>query len=192
MAYSELDVTLDMGATMKSLLLILSIISSGSFSAFAQHSTVIGSIDRINASDITVKTPRGSFTISAGDRTETVKDKTYRGFASLKLGDEISARCEANGPGKLRAVKVWAKVVTFSATIKYINGDDIEVVTIPTSGSGREEHRIVHLHRDTAFSTRRNDLPEGQDVQVVGLEVENGTVDAARITIYNTDLPVKQ
>jgi hypothetical protein len=170
--------------------LALLTLTLGSLAAFGQPSTVIGNIDKITGSDITVKTPRGSFTIHAGDRTETVKDKTYRGFAPLKLGDEISARCEGNGPGKLRTVKVWANVVTFSATVRHVNGDAIEVVTIPNANYGREEHRIVHLHRDTAFSTRKWDLSEGQEIQVVGLDVENGTVDAARITIYNTDLPV--
>ena len=172
----------------KSALLVLAF---GSFAAFGQPSTVIGSIDRIADGEIAVRTPRGSFTIHAVDRTETVKDKTYRGFSPLKPGDEISARCETDGPGKLRALKIWANVITFSATVKYVNGDDIEVVTIPTSASGREEHRIVHLHLDTAFSTRKRDLVERQEIQVVGLEVDNGTVDAARISVYNTDLPVR-
>jgi len=39
---------------MKLVLLILSIISLGTPAAFGQPSTVIGSIDRITASDITV------------------------------------------------------------------------------------------------------------------------------------------
>jgi hypothetical protein len=172
---------------MKPLLLLLAL---GSLAAFGQQSTVIGTINRLAGSEITVKTPRGSFTIYAGDRTEVVKDKMYRGFSPLKVGDEISARCEPNGSGKLVAVRIWANVVTFSATVKYVNGDDIEVLTIPNADYRREEHRIVHLHPDTAFSTNRKDVAEGRDIRVVGLDVGSGAVDAARITIYNTDLPI--
>ena len=174
---------------MKLVLLILSIISLGTPAAFGQPSTVIGSIDRITASDITVKTPRGSFTIYAGNRTEVLKDKTFRDFSPLKVGDEISARCEPNSSGKLVAIKLWANVVTFSATVKYIDGDDIEVLTIPNAEYSREEHRIVHLYPDTAFGTSRKDLSVGQRVQVVGLDVGDGAVDAARIALYNTYVP---
>jgi len=172
---------------MKSALLILTL---GSLAAFGQQSTVIGTINRLAGSEISVKTPRASFTIYAGDRTEVVKGKIYRGFSPLKVGDEISARCEPNSSGKLVAVKIWANVITFSATVKYVNGDDIEVVTIPNSDYRREELRIVHLHPDTAFSTTRKDVTVEQSVRLVGLDVENGAVDAARIAVYNTDLPV--
>ena len=174
---------------MRLVLLILSILAFGSVAAFGQPSTVIGSIDRITGSNITVKTPRGSFTIHADDRTETVKDKTHRGLPSLTVGQEISVRCEANGPGKLRAVRIWAKVIAFSATVKHVGDDDIEVVTIPNADYPREENRIVHLHADTVFGTSRDYLSEGQNVRIVGLEVGNEAVDAARIALYNTDLP---
>jgi len=89
---------------MKLVLLILSIISLGTPAAFGQPSTVIGSIDRITASDITVKTPRGSFTIYAGNRTEVLKDKTFRDFSPLKVGDEISARRTSRSSRSLLAV----------------------------------------------------------------------------------------
>jgi hypothetical protein len=122
---------------MKSVLLILSIISLGPWAAVGQPSTVIGTIDRIIGSDITVKTPRGSVTINSDDRTETVKDKTYRGFSPLRVGDEISVRCEATGPGKLRAAKIWANVVTFSATVRHVGDDEIEILTIPNADYAR-------------------------------------------------------
>ena len=66
--------------------------------------------------------------------------------------------------------------------------DEIEVLT---SGA-REEHRIVRLLPETAFSTDRKDVTAGQYVRVSGIEVENGAIDAARITIYNTDLPARR
>lgn len=171
-------------------LALLTIISFGSLPAFGQQSTVIGTINRLADNEISVKTPRASFTIYAGDRTEVVRGKIYRGFSPLKVGDEISVRCEPNSSGKLLAVKIWANVVTFSATVKHVDGDDIEVVTISSADYSREEHRIVHLHADTTFGTGRKDLSVGRDVRIVGLDVGNGAVDAARVALYNMDLPV--
>jgi hypothetical protein len=170
----------------------LLILALGSLAAFAQQSTVIGTIDKFVGNEIQVKTPSKVVTLLIGDGTVVSKGKTYQGSSPLKAGDEISARCERNGTGKLAAVRIWASVVTFSATVKYIDGDDIEVMTSSTSDSHREERKIVHLHPDTAFGTNRKDITVGQYVRVVGLDVENGAIDAARVTIYNTDTPAKR
>jgi len=170
----------------------LLILTLGSFAAFGQQSTVIGTINKFVGNEIQVKTPSKVITLLADDRTVVSKGKTYQGSSPLKAGDDISARCERNGAGKLVAVKIWANVVTFSATIKYIDRDDIEVMTSSNSDTHREERKIVHLHSDTAFGTNRKDITLGQYVRVVGLEVDNGDIDAARVTIYNTDTPAKR
>jgi hypothetical protein len=173
---------------MKCALLILTF---GAFAAFGQPSTVIGTIDRISGADVLIKTQAGSFTIHATDRTEVLKGRTYSDLSPLKAGDEVSVRCEPDRSGKLMAIRIWASIVTFAATIQYVNGDDIEVITNPNSDSHREEHRIVHLYPGTAFGTSRKDIEVGQDIRVVGLDVGNGAVDAARVAFYNTDGPVK-
>src|SRR5262249_32395684 len=120
------------------LVLILSIISLGSVAAHAQVSTVIGSIERLVANDITVKTPRGSFTIHADDRTEILKDRTYHDLSTLRVGDEISAHCQHNASGKLRPIRIWAKALAFSATVQRLDGDEMEVVTIPNRDYQRQ------------------------------------------------------
>lgn len=170
----------------------LLILALGSFSAFGQQSTVIGTIEKFVGNEIRVKTPSKAVTLLADERTVVSKGKTYQGSSPLKAGDEISVRCERNGAGKLVAIKIWASVVTFSATVKYMDRDDIEVLTGSSSDSQREEHKIVHFHSDTAFGTNRKDITVGQYIRVVGLEVDNGAIDAARVTIYNTDTPARR
>ena len=145
----------------------------GSLAAFGQPATIIGTIDRLVGDEIRVKTHTKAVRVLTDART------IVSGPSPLKPGNEISVRCEANASGKLVAVKIWANVIAFSATVRYIDGDDIEVMTSSSSDSHREEHKIVHLHPDTAFSTNRNDVTVGQYLRVVGLEVENGGVDAA-------------
>jgi hypothetical protein len=173
-----------------SMKLALLILTFGALTAFGQQSTLIGTIDRLAGGEFLMKTPTGSFTIHTNDRTEVLKDRTYHDLSPLKAGDEVSVRCEPDRNGKLAAIRIWASIVTFAATIHYVNGDDIEVVTNPNFDSHREEHWIVHLYPDTVFGTSREDVEVGQDIRVVGLDVGNGAVDAARIALYNTDAPV--
>jgi hypothetical protein len=174
---------------MKRVLLILAILAFGS--AAAEESTIIGTVLKVTGNSISVKTPRGGFLIPVDDRTETVKDKTYPGLSGLKVGDEVSVHCR-NPTGKPVAMKVFANVITFSATVRHVGDDEIEVLTIPNADYAREEHRLVRLHPDTAFGTSRKDITVGQDVRIVGLDVGNGAVDASRIAIYNMDVPVNK
>ncbi len=171
---------------MKLALLILAILTFGS--AAAEESTIIGTIYKLTRNQVSVKTPRGFFTIPADDHTETVKDKSYPGLSSLKVGDEVSVHCR-NPTGKPIATKVFANVITFSATVRHVGDDEIEVLTIPNADYAREEHKIVRLYPDTAFGTSRKDLSVGQDTRIVGLDVGNGAVDASRVAIYNMDAP---
>lgn len=165
---------------MKARLLIFAL---GALAAYGEQATVIGTIDSVAGNEIRVKTRTRAVTLFVEDGT------VVHGPSPLKAGNEVSIRCQPNFSGKLIAVKIWASVVAFSATVKHVDDDDIEVITSSNSDSHREEHKVVHIHPDTAFSTNRKDVAVGQYVRVVGLEVENGAVDAARITIYNTDMP---
>ena len=152
--------------------------------------TFIGTIDKVARTEISLKTPRGSFKIYADDMTELIKDKIYHDFSPVQTGDEINVQCQPGPSGKLTAVKVWANVVSFPATVKEIRGEEIEVaVTSDDAGGGGDERKTVRFYPDTVFGANRADLSVGQRVRIVGLDVGNGVVDAARIALYNTDIP---
>src|SRR6266568_2728918 len=138
---------------MKLVLSVLAILVFGSAVA-AEESTIVGTVSKITGNSITVKTPRGVFVIPADDKTEVVKDKTYQDLSPLKIGDEVSVHCR-NPIRNSIAMKIFASVTTFSATVRYVDNDDIQVLTIPNADYPREEHRLVHLHADTAFGTSR-------------------------------------
>lgn len=175
---------------MKRVLLIVAIFAFGSAAA-AEESTIIGTVLKVTGNSIGVKTPRGFFLIPVDDNTQVVKDKTYQDLSPLKVGDEVSVHCR-NPIGKPIAMKIWATVIAFSATVRYVSGDDIEVLTIPNADYPREEHKILRLYADTAFGTSRKDLSVGQDVRIVGLDVGDGAVDASRVALYNTDVPLNK
>jgi hypothetical protein len=87
------------------------------FAAAAEESTIIGTVLKVTGNSISVKTPRGGFLIPADDATEVVKEKTYQDLSPLKVGDEVSVHCR-NPTGKPVAVKIFANIITFSATVR--------------------------------------------------------------------------
>jgi len=148
--------------------------------ALAQQSPpcALGSIELISPSEILMRNgPR--FLLDAS--TEIVKARDR----SLKPGDEVSIRCSGIGTRKPTAVKIWANVVDFRAVVRYVNPVSIEVIARP-----RDERKIVAFYPRTAFSTSAKDLAAGQELRIVGLDLGDGNVDATRITIYNTGLPM--
>jgi hypothetical protein len=168
--------------------LALLILTLGSLvAAVEEQFTFIGAIDKLGRNEIIIKTPRGPFKIYADNKTEVAKDKAYSDFSPLKAGDEISVRCRPDGSGKLVALKVFAKAVNFPGTVKDVRGEEIEVVT----GTG-DEHKIVRLYPDTVFGTNRSDLTPAKQIRVVGLDIGDGKVDASRVALYNTDVPVQR
>src|SRR6267142_156671 len=110
---------------MKLALLIFAILTFGSAAA-AEESTIIGTVLKVTRNSISVKTLRGGFLIPVDDKTEVVKDKTYQDLSPLKVGDEVSVHCR-NPTGKPIAMKVFANVITFSATVRHVGDDEIEV-----------------------------------------------------------------
>src|SRR3954453_2247770 len=113
---------------MKLVLLIVSTLAFGSVAAAEEKVTLIGAISRLASNQVSISTPRGIFSMSVVDNLEVVKDRIYHGLLHLRVGDEISVSCKLIG--RPIAYKLWANVVTFSAMVKDINGDEIEVVTV--------------------------------------------------------------
>src|SRR5437868_4832975 len=131
---------------MKLALLLLTLGSL--FAAVEEQFTFIGTVDKLGRNEISIKTPRGSFKIYADGKTELVKDKSYHDLSPIKIGDEISVRCQPDASGKLIATRIWANAVSFAGTVKDVRGEEIEVIT--TTG---EERKIVRLYPDTVFGT---------------------------------------
>jgi hypothetical protein len=156
-------------------------------SATEEQFTFLGMVEKVTRNEITVKTPRGSFQIGAGDGTAIEKDRTYGDYSALKIGDEISARCRPDASGKLIAVKVWAKPVDFIGAVRSIQGDEA-IVDIKSAA----ESRTVRLYPDTVFGTSRRDVVPGKQVRINGVETGPGAADATRVAVYNTGVPARQ
>jgi len=165
--------------------------------AFAQQPSplaLVGSIEKIFGREIQVRSGQESITLYADDRTTVSRDAVYHDLSPLKSGDEISVRYAGDSSGKLIALRIFAKVTTFRGVVKQATPGRLLVGVSrgPLSNSALDSpDRVVRTYPETVFSAG-NRGAAGQRLEITGLELGNGEVDAVRIAIFNTDLPLNR
>jgi hypothetical protein len=150
--------------------------------AFAQQPppplALIGTVEKVFGREIQVQSGERSITLHADDRTTVSRDAVYHNLSPLKSGDEISVRYAGDSSGRLIARSIWAKVTTFRGVVKEV-----------TPGRLLVGARVVRTYPETVFSPGSRGAATGQELEITGLDLGSGEVDAVRIAIYNTDLP---
>jgi hypothetical protein len=172
--------------TMKTLVLPLLYLA-----AFAQQPSplaLIGTIQKVFGREIQIRSGQRSITLYADDRTTVSRDAVSRDLSLLKSGDEISVRYAGDSSGKLIASRIWAKVTTFRGVVKQAAPGKL-LVGVSTQAL-KAVDRVVYIHPETLFSPGNRGAATGQHIEITGLDLGSGEVDAVRIAIYNTDLPM--
>src|ERR1019366_6329721 len=112
-------------------------------------------------------------------------------------GDDFAGRCRADTSGKLLAELIELNVVAVFGVVTKVDGggDSFEMFTNPKADpqSGYEKKRLrVLVDADTIFTaSAKEDIKTGREVQMVGLDLKNGTVRATRLTVYEGNWPVR-
>ena len=172
---------------MTSWLFFLTLAALGAFGQQPKPIVLIGVIENVADNEIHMRAGARSITLYADKGTQIQIETTYTNLSPLKAGNEISVRCRQDASGKLIANEIWAKSVTFRATINKLSPTSLVV----SPNSKIDGTRVVFYYPDTVFGAAARGLKVGQEVQVTGLDLGNGNVDATRIAIYNTDLPAR-
>lgn len=169
----------------------LAVFTLVSLSAFAQAPTlnaVTGTIQSIVGKEFQIKTGTGLVNLYTDGETEVWKGKGYHDLSPLKVDDEIRIHCRGGASDKLAfAVRISASMTTFSGVIKTASSNTLEILVNPE----RPEIRLVRLAPDTVFGIGKKQPTVGQEVKVAGWDFGKSGVDAVRIAVYNTDLPVR-
>jgi len=156
---------------------------------------VIAVVENISGNAIHARTSTESITIHSDARTEVWKGKTFHDLSPLKSGDDISARCRRDSSGKLIAISIWANITNFFGVIVRTTGDRFEAQMNPNAdprSAYPKGKKIVLVDSDTIFeSSAKEDLMAGRGVQVIGLDLKNGSVQATRVTVYEGKRPVR-
>ena len=119
----------------------------------------------------------------------------FHNLSPVTVGDDIAARCRIDASGKLLAEWMSLNIVNFFGVITKTGDNEFEVFTNPNAdpqSAYKKENKLVTVDADTIFeASAREDLKQGRDVQVVGLDLRNGRIRATRVTVYEGNRPVR-
>lgn len=124
--------------------------------------------------------------VRTGDHLVTVYLNRNTEFVSGKAsapGDEIRVDFHLDGK-KIIADRVYSSV-TVSGTVSELRNDEFWLEATRPRG----ETRLIRMRPDTVFGASRAYIGVGAEVLVVGWDIGDRSIDAARIAIYGTDVP---
>jgi hypothetical protein len=158
---------------------------------------VIGTVKAISGDIIYVASDGHVTSVFTNDHTKVWKGKIFHDLSLVLVGDDFAGRCREDASGRLVAELIELNVINFFGVIAKVEGggEKFEMFTNPKADpqSGYEKKRlVVVVDVDTIFTaSAKEDLKAGRDIQMVGLDLRNGTVRATRVTIYDGDWPVR-
>jgi hypothetical protein len=179
------------------------IVTLAVFPGFAQNrstsgaplKSVVGTVEGVSGNQVYVKSGLQTFALLSDERTQVWKGKVFHGLAPVEVGDDIIARCQTEASGKLVAEAMWLNIVNFFGVITKTTDGEFELFTNPNAdpqSAYKQENKIIHVDDGTMFdSSAREDLKAGRGVQVVGLHLKNGSIQATRVTVYEGNRPVR-
>jgi hypothetical protein len=151
--------------------------------AFGQELT--GVIRTLGADELQMGDAWAPVTVHAGDDTIVCTGKESHGLLALRVGDEVRVRFHEDASHRWIAdsIETWA---TVSGTVWESSLGALKVGPSPI------RTRLVHLDASTKFGIGPRPPRLGQEVHIVGWNVGDGEIDAERVAIYNTDLPMTE
>ena len=135
--------------------------------------------------------------VFTGDHTEVWKGKTSHDLSLVLVGDDFAGRCREDASGRLVAELIELNVVNVFGIITKVDGggEKFEMSTNPNadpkSGYERKVQKVVVESATIFTASAKEDLKAGRDIQMVGLDLRNGTVRAIRVTVYEGKWPVR-
>ena len=158
---------------------------------------VIGTVKSISGNQISVESGTRIIAVATDDHTEVWKGKIFHDLSLVHVGDDFAGRCRADASGRLVADLIELNVVNFFGIITRVGGggDSFDMFTNPKADPQSvyiKKNLKVTVDSDTLFSSSaEEDLKAGRDVQMVGLDLKNGTIRATRVTVYEGNRPVR-
>ena len=158
---------------------------------------VIGTVKSISGNVISVETGKRVIAVFADGNTDIWKGKIFHDLLLVQVGDDFAGRCRADASDRLVADLIELNVVNFFGIITRVGGggDSFDMFTNPKADPQSvyiKKNLKVTVDSDTLFSSSaEEDLKAGRDVQMVGLDLKNGTIRATRVTVYERNRPVR-
>jgi hypothetical protein len=150
-----------------------------------------GTVVAVAGQTVLMTTSQGPLTLYTAGDLRVWKGRYTADVLVLKPGDSVQVRCTIQPDGKFLAREIWANHVGFGGKIREVKGDFIQIQVVAPTGGGTI--RTVRVDEQTVFEDGRgnnSELVKGRDVQLVGLALEDGTVRATWMVVYEGGRPL--
>jgi len=154
-------------------------------------------VKAISGNYITVESGGRTITVVTDGHTQVWKGKTSNDLGLVQVGDDFAGRCRSDASGRLVADLIELNVVNFFGVITKVDssGDSFEMFANPNADPHSayvQKTLRISVDADTIFdASAKEDIRIGRGVQMVGLELRNGTIRATRLTVYEGQKPVR-
>jgi len=158
---------------------------------------VIGTVKAVSGNQITVESGTRIIHVTTDAHTEVWKGKRSHDLSLVQVGDDFAGSCRADASGRLVAELIELNVVNFFGVITKVDvgGGKFQMLTNPNADPQSayvKKNLTVMVDADTLFDlSAKEDLKVGRDVQMVGVDLRNGTAKATRMVVYEGHRPVR-
>ena len=151
-----------------------------------------GVVTGIDHNAIYLRGSTGPIAIKTGSSTRIWKGDDGVDITLIRTGDEVLARGIRGADGTFTASEIWANITSLDGVIESIDANSLTIRTIRNDETS-ELLRVTITEKTLASREnflKREDLKPGRVVHVIGLVLDDGTVQASRLVVYENGRPV--
>ena len=162
-----------------------------------QSIPVLGTVTAISGTRITVESGSRRITVATDAATEVWKGTISHRISAVEIGDDFSARCRRDASGELVAEAIWLNIVNYFGVITKVErtADAFGMLTNPNAdpqSAYKKKKLKVRVDAGTVFEgSAKDDLRSGREVQMIGLDRKDGTIQATHLVVYENKRPVR-
>ena len=173
----------------------LSLLLIANTSAQAPSDSLMGTAMTITRDQIVVQTAGTGATLLYFDyKTKVWRGQSGNALTAVQPGDNVLVRYRRDS-ARLEIVDLWANITHVWGRITAVTKAGFEVDqnfnSDPQSGYLRRKRQIT-FNSDTEFEASvPQDLRVGRTVDIIGLDTTDSGVQAAQVTVYDGNAPVR-
>lgn len=154
----------------------------------------IATVDSVGPDVIYATSDGVPVTLRLGPNAVVWKGRDYHDFSPVHAGDQIAASGTKERNGTIIISRLWDNIIHLSGTIARIDNPlQFEIQVSPSStDKALKKPTIVTYNKETQFSdSDRGDLQIARSVDVIGLKLNQGHVQASKIIVYIGKRPAR-
>ena len=159
------------------------------------HRVVLGSLVRKGAHSLVVQASTGAITLALTPNTMIWKGSGHESASVLKEGDEIAAKYSVSPDHEFVATEIWANIINLYGKIIAVQQPSFILSSYPNadphSGYVKSDFTVRYEPATKFVLSAPADLIDGRAAQVVGVKLDDRTIEANQITIYEGNRPVR-